>query len=253
MSKLSFVKYQGIGNDFILFDDRNGTFDPSLVASLCHRRFGIGADGVILLQKDPKAHFAMRIFNSDGSEAESCGNGLRCLMRFILDLGCLSQNYTIATIGGLVEVGHLNEKIFVQMPLPVNVKQLYIDDKEIHFTNTGVPHAVVFVTDLEGVNVGNEGKWLRHHAEFQPGGSNVNFAKVEDGKIKIRTYERGVEGETWACGTGAAAVAYVAKLHYGMGDEIEVNCRGGKLEFAIESSIKMFGDAKKVFEGSISF
>lgn len=247
MSTLSFVKYQGAGNDFILLDDRALSFDPSLVPKLCHRKFGIGADGVILLQHDSLSDFRMRIFNPDGSEAESCGNGLRCLLRFMIDLGLPKKNYRIATHERVVQAGFLGDKIEVRMGEAKLLKKLYISGHEVHFLNTGVPHAVVFA-DADFFTLA---PLLRHHAAFQPSGTNVNLARLEsDGSIYIRTYERGVEGETMACGTGAAAVGVIASLTYQIKNPIRISSLGGEIQIRVEGfQVTMVGDALKVFEG----
>jgi diaminopimelate epimerase len=253
MSKLSFVKYHGVGNDFILIDDRALFFHTALVSSLCHRKFGIGADGVILLQNDPVADFRMRIFNSDGSEAQSCGNGLRCLMQFLLHLGFPKKPTRIATADRIVEASYLGEKVAIEMGEARDVKRLYITEREVHFLDTGVPHAVLFVPAVEGIDLMREGPVLRHHASFQPRGANVNFAAIQsDGAIRLRTFERGVEGETLACGTGAAAIGFIASLKYGLPNPIQIHCLGGSLEVYVEGrSIRLVGQAVKVFEGSL--
>jgi diaminopimelate epimerase len=242
-----FVKYQGAGNDFILIDDRAHSFDQTRVKFLCNRKFGIGADGVILLQKDLR----MRIFNSDGSEAESCGNGLRCLMKFLLHLGFPRKPYRITTGNRIVEADFVGERISVQMGAPRDVQQHIINDYTIHSLDTGVPHAVLFVPDVQKVDLATLGAFFRHHPIFQPRGTNVNFAQVQiDGSIRVRTYERGLEGESLACGTGAAAVASIARQIHGLANPIHIHFPGGTLEMHVdETEVRMVGDAIKVFEG----
>lgn len=255
MSKLSclkfpFVKYQGAGNDFILIDDRTFFFDPSQVPALCHRQLGIGADGVILLQDDSQADFRMRIFNKDGSEAESCGNGLRCLLLFLLHLKLPIKAYRIATGQKEVEASYLNGKVSILLSKEkISVKRLYIDGQEIHSLDTGVPHAVLFVPQIDQVNVIQEAPRLRYHPHFQPAGTNVNFAEKRRSGLYVRTYERGLEAEPLACGTGAAAVAVVASQLFGMRDPIQIICPGGVLEFYVDEGVRMVGPAAKVFEG----
>jgi diaminopimelate epimerase len=252
MSTISFVKYHGAGNDFILIDDRALFFDSTQVPSLCHRKFGIGADGLILLQPHDVADFRMRIFNSDGSEAESCGNGLRCLMQFLLHLGLPKKSYRIATADRIVEASFVGEKISINMGKPLHVKQLYMDRQEVHFLDTGVPHTVLFVPDVHSVDLPKNGADLRYHAAFQPRGTNVNFAALQaDGSIQVRTYERGLEGETLACGTGAVAVAFAAAKKYKLPNPIHICFPGGTLEMYVEGEeVRMVGEAVKVFEGS---
>lgn len=247
---LYFAKYQGAGNDFILIDDRAPHFNPNLVPQLCNRKFGIGADGVILLQTDPAADFRMRIFNSDGSEAGSCGNGLRCLMKFIVDLGLPKKNYRIATGDRIVEASFVGDQIVVQMGLAVNLKKHRIEGFDVHSVDTGVPHAVVFSPDADLKILG---PMLRHHSTFQPAGTNVNIAHIQsDGSIRVRTYERGVEGETLSCGTGAAAVGLIASQQYHLPNPIRICAPGGELEIHVDGlHVAQAGKAAKVFEGVI--
>ncbi|HSX10564.1 MAG TPA: diaminopimelate epimerase [Chlamydiales bacterium] len=251
MSTLTFVKYQGAGNDFVLIDDRAPLFKSTLVPTLCHRKFGIGADGVILLQCDPAADFRMRIFNSDGSEAESCGNGLRCLMQFLLHLGLPKKPYRIAIADRIIHADYLGDKISVHLGQASHVKRLYIAPHEVYFLDTGVPHAVLFVPDVRQIDLLSEAPPIRHHATFQPRGTNVNFAALQpDGSLHVRTFERGLEGETLACGTGAAAVGYIASQRHRLPNPISIHFPGGVLEISIDGSdIRMVGQALKVFEG----
>lgn len=250
MSTLSFVKYQGAGNDFILIDDRAPHFNPKLVPKLCHRKFGIGADGVILLQHDAAADFRMRIFNSDGGEAGSCGNGLRCLMRFMVDLGLPKKNYRITTGERVVSAGFEGDRISVQMGKAQNLQQLEIEGREVHFLDTGVPHVVVFREEELRIL----GPFLRHHPRFHPSGTNVNLARVQnDGSVYVRTYERGVEGETLACGTGAAAVGVIVSRKFQISNPIRVVSAGGEIEIYVDGlDVTMVGDAVKVFKGEFS-
>ncbi len=257
MSKLSFVKYEGAGNDFILIDDRALSFpihDRKRIEQLCHRRFGIGADGIILLQSEANADFRMRILNSDGSEAEGCGNGLRCFLLFLSDLGLPRKKTRIAIGSRIVEAEFVGEKIGVQMGPAMNLKiKLQIEGREVHSVDTGVPHAVQFVLDIEKIDVAKEGSFLRYHPFFQPKGTNVNFAALQtDGSIRVRTYERGVEGETLACGTGATAVAAIAAKIVRLPSPILLHFPGGTLEVHFNermSDFKMVGPARRVFSG----
>lgn len=257
MSKhYDFAKYQGAGNDFILIDDRAPSFplnDQKLVQQLCHRKFGIGADGLILLQTDSTADFRMRIFNCDGSEAESCGNGLRCLMRFISDLGLPQKPYTIATANRIVHAEFLGEKISIQMGPARDLRlHLKIDEWTVHSVDTGVPHAVLFVSDLEKVDLKTIGPYLRHHPTFQPRGTNVNIASQQsDGSFRVRTFERGIEGEVLACGTGALAVGAIASEIYRSPSPVHIHFSGGELEIHYQNKeLRMVGPAKRIFVGS---
>jgi diaminopimelate epimerase len=255
--EISFTKYEGAGNDFVLVDDRDLHFplhDAKWIQRLCHRRFGIGADGVILLQHDPAADFRMRIFNSDGSEAEGCGNGLRCLMRFIADLGFKQRLYRIAVSHRILEADYRKEGIGVEMGEMRGLRSERIDGMDIHFVDSGVPHAVWFVPDVETVALETIGPFLRYHSCFAPRGTNVNFAAVQtDGSVRVRTYERGVEGETLACGTGATAVAFIGTRLFGWKSPVKIRFKGGDLEIHLKDGIWMVGGAQKIFNGSFLY
>lgn len=213
----AFAKYHGAGNDFILIDDRNKVFPVSRsdwIAKLCHRRFGIGADGLILLQlSESGADYAMRIFNSDGKETKMCGNGLRCLAHFIRRMGD-SRSILHIEVGSLMTICSFdgdNVKTHIGSYRWIE-KGVQIGPYKVYAVHTGVPHAVVF-DDFKSDFI-EIARFIRFHPYFQPEGINVNFARLENGKVRTRTYERGVEDETLACGTGAAAVAIVAsELH----------------------------------------
>lgn len=264
---IPFSKYSGCGNDFILIDNRQKAFDfiCNDIAQLCHRHQGIGADGVIFLEPSSKADFRMRIFNADGSEAEMCGNGLRCLVRFINELGIVGHQFLIETMHQLIQTTISGEYINIEMPVPTNYRffdQLIIEETPytLHFLDTGVPHAVLFVDDLYS------DKWMaiapkiRYHSHFKPKGANVNFAAINSKQeVEIRTYERGVEGETLACGTGATAAAIAAAYVHGLNSPIVIKPKSGdaihiafqgKLTNPISiSKLAMSGPAIKVFSG----
>ncbi len=257
---IPFSKYEGTGNDFILIDDRTSLFDVSCVKSLCHRKFGVGADGVILLQKPQStADFRMRIFNSDGSEAESCGNGIRCLARFIADLGLEHSKITLEVHDRLVKAFYIEGDIGVEMGeprdlclnLPLHVKG---ETVTVHSIDTGVPHLIRFVRDAAAVNLDIEAPQLRRHPALGPRGANVNFASLmADGAIAVRTFERGVEGETLACGTGAVAVSVAAAHLFDLPSPITTRFAGGELRVSFEDkglkNLCLIGPAKKVFSG----
>lgn len=223
MSKLSCGNYQGCGNTFTIVDGRN-----------------LDLDGLILMLPDPAADFRMRIFNRDGSEAESCGNGLRCAMRFLADSGLPRKKYTIAIGPRIVEADFVGDKISIQMGIPKDLKLHILPD--IHFVDTGVPHAVIFVDNLDTIDVAQEGKVLRDRLQ-----SNVNFATLQkDGSLRVRTYERGVEGETQACGTGAAAVAVIATELYRIHNPITIRFPGGEIEIHYDGHMTMLGPANQI-------
>lgn len=233
-----YSKYSGCGNDFIIIDNRKKVFDEgnrTEIKRLCHRRLGIGADGVILLEKSTTADFRMRIFNADGSEAEMCGNGVRCLVKFIRELGLNDQQYSVETISQMVEASLDGDLVSVKMPQPFDIQYfttISINETPltVHYLNTGVPHVVIFVRDIEDDSLMKIASSVRHHPSFSPKGANVNFVAVSKGNgtisdhtIYVRTYERGVEGETLACGTGAAASAIAAAHVHGLQCPITVS------------------------------
>ncbi|MBI4844967.1 MAG: diaminopimelate epimerase [Candidatus Omnitrophica bacterium] len=210
--KFEFTKMVASGNDFIVFDNRRNEFKTGteIAALLCKRTEGIGADGLIFIEKSNRADFKMRIFNPDGSEAEMCGNGIRCAALFKE-----KKNSVIETLAGKLRAEVKEDGIKVKMTEPKNLLlniNLDIDGRiyQVNFINTGVPHAVHVVTDLDTVNVRLLGRLIRYHREFEPVGTNVDFIKILDqDEIEIRTYERGVEAETLACGTGSVAGALI--------------------------------------------
>ena len=257
-SEIVFSKYEGAGNDFILIDDRVPHFpldNPALIQRLCHRRFGIGADGIVLLRTDAKADFRMRIFNSDGGEAQGCGNGVRCLMRFIEELGLPRKAMKIAVGSRLLEADFQDCSVRVEMGAVSEWKTHSIEGREIHFVDSGVPHAVWFVPDVEQIPLHETGPILRHHPYFAPRGANVNIASIEkDNSVRVRTFERGVEAETLACGTGATAVAVVGAKLRGWESPVRIRYAGGDLDIHFDSSLEriwMAGPARKVFSGTV--
>ena len=256
---LDFKKYHGAGNDFILIDDRLLTFpthDFQVIVKLCHRRFGIGADGLILLQPSQKADFLFRIFNSDGKEAAMCGNGIRCLVHFAKSLGLDKDVYLVETQNAILSCqmteGKITSSYEYSRPSELSIK---IGHHDVHVINTGVPHAVVFVETLDIPDFYHQARDIRFHSLFQPEGVNVNFVTVQsDQSLRCRTYERGVEDETLACGTGAVAVATIAKQLYQIRGSIKVIPASQdvlEVDIGVESA-QMTGPVHCVFTGSIS-
>ena len=250
---MKFDKYEGAGNDFILIDDRDEAFPfrKELIQKLCHRRFGVGADGVILLQKDRDADFRMRIFNSDGGEAEGCGNGVRCLMQFCSDLG-LGQAARIALGDRVLSAELCDQGVAVEMGEMREMRlHCSLFDWQMHLVDSGVPHAVSFVSDVEKVPLEEVAPRIRHHVN-----ANVNFAaRQQDGLVRVRTYERGVEAETLACGTGACAVAVLGAELFNWESPVEIQTLGGRLLVHFDSNyrkVRLVGPAKKVFSGTTS-
>lgn len=237
MRKLIFSKMSGSGNDFILLDNRHGQLDlaPRMLAErICRRRMSVGADGLILVEPSSRADFRMRIFNADGSEAEMCGNGGRCVARFAEMLGIAGPQMAFETLAGIIQAQVDGPRVTLQVSRP---QQIRLDQSievagvvhQIHSINTGVPHAVLFCADLEAIPVPALGRAIRFHPAFQPAGTNVDFANVHDtGTLAIRTYERGVEDETLACGTGTVASALVAATLGLVASPVQVRVRSGE-------------------------
>jgi len=246
----SFSKYEGTGNDFILIDDRDRTFPlhSSNIPKLCHRQYGIGADGLILVQPSRKADFSMRIFNSNGKEAEMCGNGLRCLVDFLCVLGMKKNTVSIETLERIYHCEWSPLGIRIGMGLPKVIR----DDKDALLVNAGVPHLVVFVDDLRRFD--EEAK-----KRFSVLGVNINYAKLDrSGTIAMRTFERGVESETLSCGSGATAVCFAASMQFGLKGPVEVEFYSGeKLNFEllmkdeILREIYMTGKVHHGFDGKV--
>jgi len=260
-SRIHFFKMNGTGNDFILIDNRKGTIDADrcrdLVRGVCRRRLSVGADGMILIENDPEVDFRWRFFNADGSEAEMCGNGARCAARFAYLAGIVEKSrMAFRTLAGIIEAELLNNRVRVQMTPPHGLQlDLRIEANgrsfNLGFIDTGVPHAVCFVSDeseLEAVDIQSFGHSLRFHPHFQPAGTNVNFAYVKDNRhLAIRTYERGVEGETLACGTGAIASALISAARQFVQSPVHVKTRSGEsltISFETVGAIRNSSDTR---------
>ena len=258
IEEMKFYKYQGTGNDFVVVDDRNETFPISqkYIADLCHRRFGVGADGLMLLQNAEGYDFRMVYFNADGTEGSMCGNGGRCLVRFAHDLGIISDSTTFIAVDGEHLAKVLPNVISLKM---IDVKNIEQTDS-YDFMNTGSPHYVEYVGDLAHFDVFIKGKSIRYKEPFlSKGGTNVNFVEViGDNQLEVRTYERGVEDETYACGTGVTACALSANLRYGFDKFVDIKVIGGKLRIEFTKNgdgtfqeVFLIGPAVRVFEGEI--
>ena len=267
--KIKFAKYQGTGNDFILVDDREKTFPADqvkLIESLCDRRFGVGADGLILLQNHANGDFYMQYFNSDGKESSMCGNGGRCITQFAFDLGLVKEVTTFYAIDGIHQAKSIqdsNANLLVSLQM-MNVPKIEQRDGKVFVLNTGSPHFVKFVSEpVSELNLLEEARLIRYNPEFSNSGINVNFVNLVSLKeITIRTYERGVEDETFSCGTGATAsalsTAVFNNLHSGV-HQVKVKVNGGDLvvRFTFQkdncsfSDIWLEGPARMVYEGAI--
>jgi diaminopimelate epimerase len=243
MPRVHFYKMTGTGNDFILIDNRKRIIDSDncqdFIRSICRHKVSVGADGVILIENDSEVDFRWRFFNSDGSEPDMCGNGSRCAARFAYLTGIVDKpKMAFHTNAGIIKAELWDTKVKVQMPLPHNMKKdLHIEAEgrafSLDFINSGVPHAICFLKDekeLEGIDVRLWGRALRFHPHFQPEGTNVDFVWVRnDHQIIVRTYERGVEGETLACGTGCIASVLMSAIRNRMTSPVEVQVRSGEL------------------------
>ncbi len=261
MTKIAFTKVVASGNDFIVIENTS-----SFVKTICDRKFGVGADGVLLLEKSKKADIRMRIFNADGSEAEMCGNGARSTaLYYSCQLSAVSCQLKIETKAGIIEAQVTKDTVKIKLTDPKEYQKkipLVICGRRLkaNFINTGVPHTIVFVQGVEQIDVLNIAREIRYHKYFSPAGTNVNFVEaVNNNTIKVRTYERGVEDETLACGTGSAASAIVFALQSPVsspGKIINVITRGGetlKVYFKKEadriSDVWLEGRAKIVCKG----
>ncbi len=264
---IAFSKLNGSGNDFLLIDNRTGGIGdidrPAFVSKVCDRARSIGADGVIFVEPSKKVDFKWDFYNADGSHAEMCGNGGRCVARFASERKIAGSALAFETAAGVIRAEVVKRRVKLQMTKPhglVENATLTLGGRKIpySFLNTGVPHAVLFVRDLSGIDIKAMGSGIRNHKAFAPRGTNVNFAKAEGDIIRLRTYERGVEGETLACGTGAVATGILATLH-GMtkppvavvttgGETLTIHFDAGKPDFG---RVYLEGDTSWVCDGKI--
>ncbi len=257
---MKFYKYQGTGNDFIIIDNRSLLFDKTNVkniAKLCDRRFGIGADGLILLENHPKVDFRMVYYNADGNESSMCGNGGRCITAFAKFLGVINNETTFEAIDGMHKAEVENGIVSLQMKDVSDIETF-----ETHsFLDTGSPHHVELVNDLKDYDVKFHGERIRYGAPYNETGSNINFVnQISDNKFAVRTYERGVEDETLSCGTGVTAVAIAMhKSGATTSQDVTLQTEGGELKIAFDVSdsgnynnVWLIGSATQVFRGEIS-
>jgi diaminopimelate epimerase len=265
---LEFTKMNGAGNDFVLVDNREGALKLSRdqVVRLCDRHRGVGADGVVILVPcvSGKADWAWEFFNSDGSVGEMCGNGARCFARFVQRKTGVKATLTFETLAGVITARFNGALVTVGLTPPVDLR---LDERvplasgleNIHSLDTGVPHAVLFVPDADKAMVLGLGAEIRRHPHFAPRGTNVNFVQVlGPGYIRVRTFERGVEGETLACGTGVTASALISARVHQFGSPVKVRVQGGdELEVGFTEreghffDVRLTGPAEFAFEGRI--
>jgi diaminopimelate epimerase len=235
---ISFSKLHGSGNDFILIDNRRGMVSsgdlPRLARTLCRRKFSVGADGLVAIEDTDTADFRWQFFNADGSSAEMCGNAGRCAARFAFEKGIAGESHCFETIAGPIRAEVKGRRVKLEMVLPTELRipvriPLPGGSREAGSVNTGVPHVVLWEEDLDYVDVTAVGREIRHHSLFAPAGTNVNFmSRIGESAVSVRTYERGVEDETMACGTGAVAGALIGACRWGLVSPVEVRTRGGE-------------------------
>jgi len=256
---LQFSKYEGTGNDFIMIDDRKLQFpaNEQLISKLCDRHFGIGADGILLVQHSEGYDFGMKYFNSDGSPATFCGNGGRCITAFAYQKGVTQNTCRFMAADGIHHAQITeNHGSFLVVELDMQDPVIYSMDKNTCYLNTGTYHVVKFVSNPDDIDIIESGREIRYDARYEPNGTNVNFAKLLKKELYVRTYEKGVENETLSCGTGVTASAIAASLRYG-GNSFYLNTAGGRLFVSFTrtgetfKNVKLTGPAKLVFEGTI--
>jgi diaminopimelate epimerase len=265
---IPFTKMSGSGNDFVIIDNREPVVDPDtkrdFVKKVCSLKSSVGADGVIFIENSDKVAYKWDFYNSDGSSAEMCGNGGRCVARYAFEKGIAPQTHSFETIAGIIEAEVNGPVVKVKLTHPEDLQ----NDLEVAFDglqykvdslNTGVPHAIVFSEDVDGEDVQKIGSGIRYHSVFAPAGTNVDIVEKKNGNaLKVRTYERGVEGETLACGTGVVASAIIASHKFKIDSPVNVETRGGEiLKVHIEPAngslpvVYLEGLTKITFEGQL--
>lgn len=269
---IEFTKMNGAGNDFILIDHRRPFLRKEEMAAfaraVCERKFSVGADGLILIEESPEADFSWQFLNGDGSFAEMCGNGARCAARFAHARGIAPARLRFMTLAGIIEAEVIDASVRLKMTPPTDLRldrTVEIDEetKSIHSVNTGVPHAVLFTENIAEAPVQAWGRFIRFHPMFQPSGTNVNFVQQTTGDtLTVRTYERGVEDETMACGTGAVAAAIVSVLRGMVKPPVKV-VTSGREQLTIHlqvsqasppqlSEVYLEGPANFIYEGRLN-
>lgn len=265
MSKVEFIKMSASGNDFILVDNRAGELYQKhrdindFVVKICRRHHSVGSDGLILIEESRNADFCWRFFNADGSEANMCGNGGRCAARFAFIKGIAGEKMAFETGAGIIKAEMEGTKVKLQLTTPTDLKLDYsikLENKEIFINsvNTGVPHAVLLSDDIDHVPVEELGRILRFHAAFGEKGTNVDFVKVIDKtNLVLRTYERGVEAETYACGTGAVASGVILKEKGLIESPVNILTKGGEtLKVYVDDEVYLEGDTKIIYVGLLN-
>ncbi len=266
---ITFCKMSGAGNDFLVIDHRCPCIEPERMSEfarlVCRRRFSVGADGLFLVEPSNQADFRWRFFNADGSEAEMCGNGARCVARFASMHGIAPSRMRIETLAGVIEANVQGSQVTIGMTAPHSLRldiEIEVQKERMfaHSINTGVPHLALFVDNLEAVDVAGLGRELRFHPLFAPAGTNVNFVGRTETGLAIRTYERGVEAETLACGTGVTAAALIASARGLTRSPVAISTQGGAtLEVRFVgagqgpfSQVELAGPAHLIYRGELS-
>jgi diaminopimelate epimerase len=257
---IEFYKMSGSGNDFILIDNRDGSLDVgdvgAFVKKVCERKVSVGADGLILIERSDKVDFRWRFFNADGPEAEMCGNGGRCAARFAFLKGIAGEKVSFETVAGIIDAEVRGTVVKLRLTDPHHIvmdDQIRIKKETlfVHSINTGVPHVVHFVRDPDDFAVFDTGRAIRYHEHYQPAGTNANFVAVEDQHtLRVRTYERGVEDETLACGTGSVAAALIAAKKGFVDSPVDVRVKSGE-RLTIHFERTKDGFTKVYFEGKV--
>lgn len=266
---LKITKLSGSGNDFILVDNRTQKIPDdrmvSLTRALCRRMVSIGADGMIFIEPSPLYDFKWRFFNADGSEAEMCGNGGRCAARFAYRQGLAGSEMTFETLAGPIQAWVEGSRVKLQLTRPTDLRldqslDLADQTRSFDYLNTGVPHALIWVEDIEQADLKGIGPLIRYHDYFRPAGTNVNFVQIKDQEmLLVRTYERGVEGETLACGTGSVAAAAVAFFKNKVRSPVKVRTRGEEiLSVYVDGQpgqeinrVYLEGEVRLIFDGEV--
>lgn len=265
MNNLKFWKMSGSGNDFIIIDNRNLTFPKNnvrdFISKICKRSLSVGADGVIFIEPSNIVDFKWDFYNSDGSTAEMCGNGSRCAVRYCYLNGITGKKVQFETLAGIIEAEITEDtRVKVKLTNPIDYKpelDIKLSDTTFQagFVNTGVPHVVIETDNIDNLDITKYGREIRFHENFSPKGTNVNFCKVlKDNLVKIRTYERGVEGETLACGTGSAAVAYILNKKNKVKTPVNLITSGG-MELIIHvmgDDLYLEGEARVIYKGELT-
>ena len=268
MKKINFFKMSGSGNDFIVIDNRKGVVEEknlkTFISKICRRRMSVGADGIILLENAEGVDFKWRYYNADGGRAEMCGNGARCVSRFAWLNRIAGYRMSFETDVGIIDAEVVDDQVMIKIPDPTGLKlndslKMNTGPLTISGVNTGVPHVVVEVDDIEEAQVVEVGRQIRYHEAFAPEGTNVNFVSYDkDGNLAVRTYERGVEDETLACGTGAIAGAVIMACKSKSTSPIKIQTRSGgflTVHFKVEEDhffdVSLQGDARIIYRGEL--